>query len=71
MEKGTEEVLCWIGGRESQISAFSQATISPRRTSIRDSLPASIVEVDPRLRRLLYHFFMPSALNGVYLQSST
>jgi len=56
MEKGTDEVLCCGGGRESQKSAFSQAVIDPRRTFVGDVFPVSVVEVYPRLRRLPYHF---------------
>jgi len=46
--KGTDEVLGCDAERESQISAFPQATIAPRRTFVGIILPLSLVEVRPR-----------------------
>ena len=39
MEKGTDEVLGLDVRRESQMSAFSQAVISHRRTSVGNIVP--------------------------------
>ena len=47
-DKGTDEVLGCDVEHKSQISAFPQVTIGPRRTFVRNILPLSLVEVLPR-----------------------
>ena len=49
-----DEVLGCDAERKSQISAFPQVTIGPRRTFVRNILPLSLVEVLPR-SAVLYH----------------
>jgi len=58
IEKGTDEVLGCDVERESQISAFPQATIGPWRTFVGSIPPLPVVEV----------YLAPVGLKGVYLQ---
>ena len=71
MEERTDDVLGYDVGHESQIRAFAQAAIGPRRTSVGNMLPVSIVERRLRPCRLRITSFMSSALNDVYPQSNT
>ena len=45
MEESTDKVLGYDVGRESQISAFAQAAIGPKRTFVGDIVPAPIMEI--------------------------